>query len=401
MPAAIYPRSTNLEVRPLPASLQKDSRIGAEVHFRGAADSSDPPRLVTPAALDDSDKKLLQTALWEHSVLVFKKQKGIHPSVLSELAGVWDDKVKDTHSAGEKMVTDKDNILSRNGGNRIPRAPMVSILGSGRFENYESIPELNLRHVNQKEFHSKPLSDEEVAAGQTRFYRWHMDMPLHRRLPGRVTLIHGLVIPKGLDQRVVFDEGDELSLAPGATAFISGSRAFDNLSPSEQEWALNTTVQYAPRAYEWIRDCRATSDGLTIDSAGQERPLSDLPEWTWSDSQIHPMVWKHPLYPDRPLLQIVGCCVYALRTTDPATGVVTEITDIRLVREKIRSLMKKTVRPQYIYAHAWEEGDLVVFHNKGVWHSITGNLDDQRRLLWQCTMESAERPEAAQPLPKS
>ena len=107
------------------------------------------------------------------------------------------------------------------------------------------------------------------------------------------------------------------------------------------------------------------------------------------------MVWKNPGCPDRPLLQILGCCVYALRTRDPVTGKIEEIKDLAEVRRIVYSFQKKAMSPEYIYAHAWEEGDLVIFHNKGVWHSITGNLDGVERLLWQCTMESSTAPEAA------
>lgn len=106
------------------------------------------------------------------------------------------------------------------------------------------------------------------------------------------------------------------------------------------------------------------------------------------------MVWKGPDGSQKPLLQIQGCCVYALRTTDPKTGDVTTIDDINEVRRIAHSLQKKAMSPEYVYAHAWEEGDLVVFHNKGAWHSITGNLDNIDRLLWQCTMESGLAPEA-------
>ena len=78
-----------------------------------------------------------------------------------------------------------------------------------------------LTHIlvqNQSEFHAEPLSDEEVRDGQTRFYRWHMDAPLYERLPGRVTIIHGIRVPEGENQKIVFENGKTLPVAPGATA---------------------------------------------------------------------------------------------------------------------------------------------------------------------------------------
>ncbi|KAH7028929.1 alpha-ketoglutarate dependent xanthine dioxygenase [Microdochium trichocladiopsis] len=390
MPTALPPSSTHFEIRPLPAALRKETNIGAEMLLRG------DQLFIDPDLITDDDRELLRTALYEHSVLVVRKQKGIEPSVLPRLARVWDDHAKSTHSGGAQMVKDKDNILSKNGGDRIPRAPQVSVLGSGHFKDYEGLPEVRLRHLNQREFHADPLTEDQVQSGQTRFYRWHLDAPLYERLPGRVTLIHGVKVPTGQTQRIELESGENLHVAPGASAFVSGAKAFSLLSSAEQEFALNTTIQYAPRAYEWIRDCKATSDGLTIARVGDERALDDLPEWSWDKVQSHPMVWKNPGSPDKPLLEILGCCVYALRTKDPQTGQVTEISDLARVREIVHGMQKKVLRrPEYIYAHAWEEGDLVVFHNKGVWHSITGNLDGVERILWQCTMESGVEPEPA------
>lgn len=107
------------------------------------------------------------------------------------------------------------------------------------------------------------------------------------------------------------------------------------------------------------------------------------------------MAWKNPGRPSQPHLQIAGCCVFSLQTTDPKTGTVTVVDDLAEARGIVHSLQKKVMAPEYVYAHDWREGDLVVFHNKGVWHSITGNLEEEKRLLWQCTMGSKIRPEAA------
>lgn len=72
-------------------------------------------------------------------------------------------------------------------------------------------------------------------------------------------------------------------------AVISGAKAFELLSPEQQEFALNTTVQYAPRAYEWIRNAKATSDGLGIAKVGDETNEKDLPPWTWDNVQAFPV----------------------------------------------------------------------------------------------------------------
>jgi len=70
---------------------------------------------------------------------------------------------------------------------------------------------------------------------------------------------------------------------------VSGSLSFSLLSEEEQSFALNTVVQYAPRPYEWIRNCKATSDGLTIAHAGNEVPLDELAPWKIEHVQSHPV----------------------------------------------------------------------------------------------------------------
>ncbi|KAK8136158.1 sulfonate dioxygenase [Apiospora sp. TS-2023a] len=247
---------------------------------------------------------------------------------------------------------------------------------------------------------------------------WHMDAPLYERLPGFVTSLHSLKNPALPDQKLQFPSGEVMPISAGATAFYSGARAFELLSAEEKEFALNTTVQYAPRAYEWILNCKATDDGMTIARSGQEKKLEDLPEWSWDKVHAFPrlgktrnsadnfhfaqMVWRNHGN-GKPHLQVLGCCVYALHTTDPATGEVTVTDDLDEVRGICHKLTREVYTPENIYAHRWQEGDLVIFHNRGVLHSITGELsrpsgdsDPEKRLFWQCTMASGTAPVAYQ-----
>lgn len=68
------------------------------------------------------------------------------------------------------------------------------------------------------EFHATSLTKEELANGQTRFYRWHQDAPLYENLPGKVTLIHAVVVPKLPDQKIKFQNGQEMTVQAGSTA---------------------------------------------------------------------------------------------------------------------------------------------------------------------------------------
>ncbi|KAJ5997634.1 hypothetical protein N7499_005971 [Penicillium canescens] len=371
------PESSALSFDLLPDEIRQSSAIGAEVQL--------PPGmpLLDLDSLTEKDKEVLQEELFRNQVIVIRGQKGIDPTVLPRLAKVFDPNASDIHSAGEKAVSDPRNILSAYKAGRIPRAPQVGIIGSGKFWDYEGLDELEV---------------DELDDGYTRPYRWHMDTPFYERLPGEVTILHSIRIPNVPDQKIKFPDGKEKSIGAGATAFFSGARAFALLTPEEQEFALNTTVTYAPQAYEYIRQCKASDDGLTIPTLGKEVPVEKLSEWAWDKVAEHPMVWRSPMNPDRPFLQVHGCCVYKLTTRNPMTGEATVVDDVEKAREVVYNMQKKIYAAENIYAHRWQEGDVVIFHNRGVMHSITGQLakykeeEDKKRMLWQCTMTSTTPP---------
>ncbi|KAI8310720.1 putative dioxygenase [Colletotrichum sp. SAR11_59] len=361
--------SQGLSFTGLPTSLRESSLIGAEVHLPSSMN------LLDTDALSEEDITTFRKALFENQVVVIKNQKGIAPETLPKLTKIFDPTATDIHSAGEKAVSDPRNILSAYKAGRIPRAPQVGIIGSGKFQNYEGVDELEVIHLDHTLFHEKPLSEQELSDGYTRPYRWHMDTPFYQRLPGEVTILHAVKVPNLPDQKLKFPDGKEKSIAAGATAFFSGARAFQLLTPAEQEFALNTTVTYAPQAYEYIRQCKATEDGLSIPTMGKEVPIEELSEWSWEN------VAEHPVH---------GCCVFQLTTRDPATGaVVSVVDDVAKVREIVYGFQKRIWAAENIYAHRWEEGDVVIFHNRGVMHSITGQLaqykedEEKKRLMWQ------------------
>lgn len=52
---------------------------------------------------------------------------------------------------------------------------------------------------------------------------------------------------------------------------------------------MNTTVTYAPQAYEYIRNCKSSADGLTISTFGNETPIDQLSEWTQEHVAEYPV----------------------------------------------------------------------------------------------------------------
>ncbi|KAK7527132.1 alpha-ketoglutarate dependent xanthine dioxygenase [Phyllosticta citriasiana] len=304
-----------LSIVPLPDELCKSSQIRAEVVLPSAM------RYLSLENLTEQEKATLRDGLYQHGVLVIRNQNGIHPGVMPN-----------------------------------PRATQIGIISKGRFKNVEGSLNLDLKHVP---------------------YRWHMDMLLNGNLPGYVTTIHCVQAPDLPDQKIKFPDQD-MPIPAAATAFLSGARAFELLTPEEKEFTLNTTILYAPQAYEWMRECKATEDGMTIAKVGKERPLKEL-----HDNLSYPMVWENHGN-GKPHLQILGCCN----------------TDLYSVRKTCHRLLSHIYAPKNIYAHRWADGDFIIFHNCGCLHSITGTLmgptngdDKERRLLWQCNMMSGTPPQ--------
>jgi alpha-ketoglutarate-dependent taurine dioxygenase len=132
---------------------------------------------------------------------------------------------------------------------------------------------------------------------------------------------------------------------------------------------------------------RSLPTGLGLYSEGLELPESDLPTIDKSKIMILPMVWKNPVT-GNPALQIHPSAVRKIHQKDG-----TVIEDLARVREIVYRLQRPAISPQYVYAHDWEEGDLVLFHNRGVIHSVVGAFGEgEVRLFRQCNLAAGEAP---------
>ena len=108
MPSTTFSTSPLFTVKPLSPELRKDTLIGAEVVV------NDPTSPIDPTTFSAEDVAVLRQALYDNSVIVFRKQQGIDPLALEKLAAIWDDDMINVHSAGNKQIADPRNILSRN-----------------------------------------------------------------------------------------------------------------------------------------------------------------------------------------------------------------------------------------------------------------------------------------------
>jgi alpha-ketoglutarate-dependent taurine dioxygenase len=69
------------------------------------------------------------------------------------------------------------------------------------------------------------------------------------------------------------------------------------------------------------------------------------------------------------------------------------LTDIGEVRQLVYKLQRPAVAPPKVYAHDWEEGDMALFHNQGVLHSVCGAFyEDEVRIFHQCNLAASSDP---------
>ncbi|CDK26361.1 unnamed protein product [Kuraishia capsulata CBS 1993] len=371
------PVSVQLEVTPLP-----EQPFGATVTL--------PAGITDPSKLSDEDFNKLREALHSNLVLVIPNQADLPPASQHALTSRFDPSCQGNYGHDEKLFHHKSSILAKD-GKCIPDRPEVIMVGNGDFEagHAPGMKAFDLEHPTHHSFHKDVLSPEEVAAGQTRFYRWHIDSALYGLAPPMVTTLLGIQVPPTTEKQTIkyTDSNEEFELTKGATAFASGATAFKLLSPEDQEFALNTTVVYAPHPYIYISETKATSDGLTIVSEGKEKTFDQLPAWEEDKIKKLPLVWTNPTTKE-PHLQVHGCCVWKL--INNKTG---EVIELEEARKLVHKFMRPAISPKHIYAHPWKKGDLAIFFNRGVWHTVTGEFDpEERRLMHQCNIASGEDP---------
>jgi len=162
---------------------------------------------------------------------------------------------------------------------------------------------------------------------------------------------------------------------------------YDILSDADKEFARTTNVQYAPHPYIWMSPSKSKSDGLGLVSDGLELPESDLPPIDESKIKVFPMCWRNPVT-GKLALQMHPSAVQKLHLADG-----TVVDDLRNVREIVYRLQRPGISPELVYPIDWEEGDIALFNNHGVLHTVTGSfLPEEVRIFRQCNLAASEPP---------
>lgn len=335
--------------------------------------------------LVDADFAAIRNALFENQVVVFKNQGHVTPKAQFELTRRFD---PDGISYGHGKTIDAKRSILHPDLKTVPHQPQVQVIGNGFVSEYEGLKNIQLRHPHHKTFHATTIPAEEDL-DFTRFYRWHIDAALYGFAPPIVTTLLAVKVPGGRRQTCRYDDGtgDVLDVPLGTTAFVSGYEIFEQLSPEDQEFAKTTKVEYAPHPYIWMSGAKSRSTGLGLVSEGKEIPLDQLPEIEEEKIQVLPMCWKNPIT-GKLAFQVHPSAIRKLHLKDG-----TVVDNLEEVRDTVYRLQRPGIAPNKVYAHDWEEDDLVLFHNRGVLHSVVGAFaEDEVRLFRQCNIAASHLP---------
>ncbi|GAA6018555.1 hypothetical protein JCM10207_007216 [Rhodosporidiobolus poonsookiae] len=330
--------------------------------------------IVEGVDLNDVDPETfsaLRDAVLTHRLLIFKGQEKLHPANQLRFVQMFS-----PGSTNFSHALDPNYLKRRgNGGATIPGVPQCQILGYGHVPpgHYGLPDDIHIARQDHRKMSKEPLSAEELEKGYTRLMQLHFDGALYKIPPPFVGSLLAVHTPKGEDLTLTFDNRNgrgEKKIAPGSTAYFSAAQAYRLLTPEQKAIANNSTITYAPHAFTWIAQTKFTSDGSSIVSEGLEVPLEDLPPWEEDYLKTMPMVWVNPLTGEKSLMIHGQCALRAHIKTSPSSSVKT-LTDLGEVRAFLQEFQLPILKPEYVYAHNHQEGDLAVWYNQGMWHSIT------------------------------
>ncbi|OJT04568.1 hypothetical protein TRAPUB_4838 [Trametes pubescens] len=382
-----------IEIAPLPvpptADAAKLKDFGREV------------KGVNPGSLSPEEFKEVHDLLYKYGALLFRDVV-LSPEQQFALTKAFDPTSESYGHGNKKTEGEKKSILHPD-LKTIPRVPQVQLIGNGMVYDHEGLAEAKLKHPSHTTFHKTRVSPEDEEKGFTRYYRWHIDAALYDLSPPKVTTLYGVTVPKGERQHVRYDDGtgEELDVPLGTTAFVDGRNMFGILPPELKSVAVRTKVKYAPHPYVWMAPAHALSTGLGIMSEGLEMSYDDLPPWEESKIKVLPMLWKNPVTGELHL-QVHPCGVAELIIDPLPAGAKREgalypdgvhLKDLKEVRELLYKMQRPAIAPSFVYPHDWHERDLVLFHNRGVLHTVVGAFKpDQVRAFHQCNLAASDDP---------
>ncbi len=185
-----------------------------------------------------------------------------------------------------------------------------------------------------------------VDAGQF----WHTDVQFLEN-PSRGSILYAKEVPTSEDGQIL-----------GETCFADQAQAYNALSASIKQTiaTLKAVHSYSAR-YEAQKTNRQFAKVLKAPDQGVEA--------------THPVVRRHPVTGKK--------CLYV------SEGYTTEI--LGMPEDEASDLLKQltahATKPEFVYTHKWQTGDVLLWDNCMMQHNATGNYSsDQRRLMHRTTL---------------
>jgi len=386
-----------LETRALPAPSSFDTKsvpnFGVEI-LNG-----------DPKSFSEDEFKEIKDLLYKHDILLWRGVKDLQPEQQYRLTKAFDPQSEVYGHGNNKTGHQTESILHPD-LKTLPQQPQVQLIGNGVPTDERitrGLDKPKLKHPHHKTFHKTVVSDKDEKKGDTRFYRWHIDAALYDLDPPHVTTLYGLSVPDGANQTVRYDDGsdDTLEVPLGTTAFVSGNHMFELLSPEYKSLAVRSKVQYAPHPYIWVSSAKSNSVGLGMVTDNLELPPSALPPIEESKIKRFPMLWKNPVTGNLHF-QVHPTGAQSIhvdplpKTADRTNALFpegTHITDLKEVRELLYLMQRPAIAPHLVFPMPWKDDDLVLFHNRGVLHTVVGAFrEDEVRAFWQCNLAAKDSP---------
>jgi len=172
---------------------------------------------------------------------------------------------------------------------------------------------------------------------------WHSDIS-HMAAPPSATVLHSLVVPEG----------------HGDTMICSMVRAHDRLSDEVQATIAGLRALHSGQA-TYTRSLEA-SDARTIDPSEVKPP------------QSHPMV-RRPAATDQMAIFVNPHFTIGIEGMDEGEG-----------SELLNQMYDIATRPENVYRHRWQPGDVLVWDNRRTMHyAVRDYTEDMPRKLHRCT----------------
>lgn len=182
---------------------------------------------------------------------------------------------------------------------------------------------------------------------------WHTDLSYVAE-PSRGSLLYSVEVP--IRNGVVL----------GDTEFASTAAAYDAL-PAEMKKKLEGLK--AVHRYGDIYNKVAQARGGAALTEEQKKKTPDV---------IHPVVFTHPFSGRKSLFVNEGFTVGIVGMPDDEAQAL------------LRALYDHSTRPEFIYRHKWQVGDLVMWDNWATVHRATGGYTpEERRLLHRTTLKAS------------